>query len=57
MVTAGSNEKSVVDFSALRALRGLEGGSKLKDDSVVDVPNGGAVCGYRMEYFRALRFC
>lgn len=53
---AGSNEKCVVDFSALRALRGDGGGSKEKDDSVV-VPMGGAVCGYKMEYLRALRFC
>lgn len=42
---AGSNEKCVVDFSALRALFGLAGGSKLKDDSVVVMPKGGAVCG------------
>ena len=39
----GSNEKCVVDFSALLALRGLGGGSKEKDDSVVVDPMGGAV--------------
>lgn len=40
-----SKEKRVVDFSALLALRGEGGGSKLKDDSVVVAPIGGAVCG------------
>lgn len=40
-----SKEKRVDDFSALLALRGEGGGSKLKDDSVVVAPIGGAVCG------------
>lgn len=53
----GSNEKCVVDFSALLAERGEGGGSKEKEDSVVDTPIGGAVWGYRIEYFRALRLC